>query len=95
MKEIVISIVIVALRKNPQKLGKGIGIFRNESSSRDYPDYSIIKIGQNTEKSPGDLRWLAVTLSLMEDHQLSLVLKTWIIIKLIIVQKIKIQTYCK
>ena len=29
--------------------------------SRDHPNYYIIENGQNTEKSPGDLRRLAVT----------------------------------
>ena len=44
--------------------------------SGDHPDYSIIKISQNTEKSPGNLRRLAVTQTLEEDHQLTLVGKT-------------------
>ena len=37
------------------------GRLENKRTSRDHPDYIIIKIGQNTEKSPGDLRKLAVT----------------------------------
>ena len=32
--------------------------------------------GQNTEKSPGDLRWLAVTQTPLKDHQLTLMWKT-------------------
>ena len=32
----------------------------------------IIENGQNTEKSPGDLRRLAVTQSPVKDHQLTL-----------------------
>ena len=36
----------------------------------------IIKNGQNTEKSPGDLRRLAVTQSPVKDHQLTLMRKT-------------------
>ena len=43
--------------------------------SRDYPDNSIIKIGQNTEKSPGDLRRLAVTQTPTRNHQLTLARK--------------------
>ena len=39
-----------------------------------HPDYSIVKIGQNTEKSPGDLKRLDV--SPANDHQLMLVWKT-------------------
>ena len=31
-----------------------------------------IEIGQNTEKSPGDLRRLAVTQTLVKDHQQTL-----------------------
>ena len=37
---------------NSQRIDKGIG---SKSTNRDHPDYSIIKIGQNTEKGPGDL----------------------------------------
>ena len=36
-----------------------------------HPNY-IIENGQNTEKSPGDLRRLAVTQSPLKDHQLTL-----------------------
>ena len=32
--------------------------------SADHPNNSITEIGQNTEKSPGDLRRLALSLSL-------------------------------
>ena len=39
---------------NPQTRYKGTGRHGNKRASGDYPDYSIIKIGQNTEKSPGD-----------------------------------------
>ena len=44
--------------------------------SGDHPDYSITEIGQNTEKSPGDLRRLAVTQGPVGRHQLRLV---WVI----------------
>ncbi len=39
------------------------------------PNYSIsdiVKIGQNTEKSPEDLRRLAVTQTPMKDHHIML-----------------------
>ena len=55
---------------DPQKLGKGAGRVENRSC-RDHPKYSI-KIGQNTEKSPGDLRRLAVTQTPVKNHQLTL-----------------------
>ena len=48
-------------RNNPQRTGKWTGKFGNKRTSRDHPAYSIIKIGQNTEKSPRNLRRLAIT----------------------------------
>ena len=48
--------------------------------SGDHPNYSIVEIGQNTRKSPGDLRRLAVTQTSARNHQLTLVGKTLIII---------------
>ena len=44
----------------------------NRRTNRDHPNDSIVEIGQNTEKSPGDLRRLTVTRSLTKDYQLSL-----------------------
>ena len=41
---------------NSQRMDKGTRRHRNQRTGRDHPDYSIVKIGQNTEKSPGDLR---------------------------------------
>ena len=38
----------------------------------DYRNYSIFENGQNTEKSPRDLRRLAVTQTPVKDHQLKL-----------------------
>ena len=40
---------------NPQRVVKGTGRLGNKRTSGDHPDYSIIKICQNTKKSPGDL----------------------------------------
>ena len=36
---------------------------------QDYPNCSIVEVGQNNEESPGDLRRLAVTQSLLKDHK--------------------------
>ena len=58
-------------RNDPQRLRR----VRNRTTSRDYPNYSIVKIGQNTEKNPGDLRRLAVTCTQVKDHLLKLVWK--------------------
>ena len=43
------------------RIGEGIGGIGNKGTSRDHPNYSIIKIGQNTEKSPRHLRKLGFT----------------------------------
>ena len=59
-----------------QKIGIGIGGLRNNRMSGDYPNYSIVQIGQNTVKGPGDLRRLAVTQTPVKDHQLMLIWKT-------------------
>ena len=40
--------------------------------SGDHPNYRIIGNSQNTEKSPGDLRRLAVTQTPVKNHQLKL-----------------------
>ena len=48
-------------RNKLQWIGKATGRLGNKETSEDHPAYSIIKIGQITEKSPGDLRRLAVT----------------------------------
>ena len=46
---------------NHRRIGKGTGGLGNNRVSGDHPEYCSIEIGQNTEKSPGDLRKLAVT----------------------------------
>ena len=43
---------------NLQRFGKETRRFRNHRTSRDHPDYSINKIGQNIEKSPRDFLFL-------------------------------------
>ena len=42
----------------------------------DHPNYYIIENGQNTEKSPGELRRLVVTQTPVQNHQLTLMWKT-------------------
>ena len=48
----------------------------NKRTIRDHLNYSIIWISQNTEKSPGDLRWLAVTQTPVRNLELTLVWNT-------------------
>ena len=56
-----------------QKIGIGTGGFGNKKTNRDHPNYRIVEVGLNTEKSPGDLRRPAVTQTPVENHQLTLV----------------------
>ena len=56
--------------------GTEIERLANKRMSGDHPNYSIIKIGQNTEKSPDDLRRLADTQTPVKNYQLTLVWKT-------------------
>ena len=67
MKVTIIPIVIGAIF-----LTKGTGGLGNKRTSGDHPDDSIIENGQNTKKSPGDLRRLATTQTPVKDHQLML-----------------------
>ena len=55
-----------------QRIDTTTGGLENTTTSRDHPNYSIIEIDQNTEKSPGDLKRLAVTQIPVKDHQLTL-----------------------
>ena len=64
----IISIVIGAFGTVTKETG-GYGSWR---TSGDHPNYSIVENGQNTEKSPGDLRGLAVTQTPVKDHQITL-----------------------
>ena len=56
---------------SPQGLVEGTGRVGNRKTNRDHPNYSIVKIDQNTEKSPGNLRGLAVTQTSVNDDQLT------------------------
>ena len=60
MKVIIIPIVIDAFTVT-RRIIEGTGGLGHKRTSGDHPNYYIIEIGQNTEKSPEDLRRLAVT----------------------------------
>ena len=51
---------------------KGTGGLGSWRTSGYHSNYCIIANGQNTEKSPGDLRRLAVTQTPVKDHNLML-----------------------
>ena len=59
--------------KAPERIGKATRCTRNQRKNQDYSDYSIDDNGLNTEKIPWDLKRLAVTQTLVRDHQPTLV----------------------
>ena len=71
----VISIVTGALCTVTKRFDTGTGGLENKRTREDHPNYNI-KVGQNTEKSQGDLRRLAVTQTPMRNHQLTRMGKT-------------------
>ena len=71
MKPLVISVVSGSLR-TITNLGKMTESVRNQMTSRCHPNYSIVEIGQNNEKSPGELGRLTATQSSVKDHQLTM-----------------------
>ena len=74
IKVIGLPIVVGALGTIPKELVKELEDL--EIRGGVYPDYNIIKIGKNTEESPGNLRRLAVSQILVKNYQLSQVRKT-------------------
>ena len=72
MKVTIIPIVVGAFGTVAKGLLKGL----EDLEVGDHPNYSIIENGQNTEKSPGDLRRLTVTQTPVKNTQLTLMQKT-------------------
>ena len=68
MKAMVIPVVISALGAVPKGLEKWTGRIENGRTNQNHPNYSIVDIGQDTERIPGDLRRLAVTLTPVKDY---------------------------
>ena len=59
-------------RYSNERTIKRSGGLGKKRASGNYPNYCIIEIGQNTEKSPRDLSRLAVSQIPVKDHQLTL-----------------------
>ena len=62
-------------RYRHQRNDKGSGELGNKRMGGNHSNSSIIKISQNTEKSHGNLRRLAVTRNPVRNHQLTLMWK--------------------
>ena len=91
MRMTVIPIVIGALGKVSKELGKGRERVGNRRTNPDHPNYGIVEISQNTEKSPGDQKRIAVIQTPVKGHQLTLVkifARSRIIIMIIIIMRV-------
>ena len=75
-KVMVIPIVIGSLGTVTKGLIQRVEGLENNGMYKDCPNYSIIEVSQNSEKSPGDLWRLAVTQTPVKDHQQTLIGKT-------------------
>ena len=71
MKVTFIPIIIGVLGTVTKGL-KGTEGLENNETRGDHPNYCIAEIGQNTEKSPGDLRSLVIQTP-VKDHQLTMI----------------------
>ena len=67
---------IIIIKTIHLKIGTRTGGHGNKRSRREHPNYSIVEIGQNIERSPGYLRTRAVTQTSVENHLLTLVERT-------------------
>ena len=54
-------LIVIGALGTPQELEKENGGIEDQRKNRNPPDQSIVKIGKNTQKSPGVLSRLAVT----------------------------------
>ena len=65
--------VIGALGTVIKGLVQGLRDLEIRGRGKDHPNYSITRIGQYTEESPGDMRRLDVAHTPVENYQLTLV----------------------
>ena len=76
MKVTIIPIVISAFGTVTKGLLKRVEDLEIGRRVETIQTTAFVENGQNTEKSPGDLRKLAVTQTLVKNHQLKLMSKT-------------------
>ena len=58
--KVTIKRIVIGSLDSQQRIGTRTGGQGNNRTGGDCPNYNIIEIGQNTEKSPGDLRRLVI-----------------------------------
>ena len=67
-----IPILVGVVEMILKKIGEKTGEIGDQKKNRDLSGRSIVKIGLNTDKSPEDLRGLAVTQTPVKDYHLTL-----------------------
>ena len=72
IKVTVIPIIFNVLGTVPKGFEKETEGIRNQWNNQNHTGDSIVNIGQNNQKSPGDLSRLDVTQTLVNDHKLKL-----------------------
>ena len=70
---IITRVVIWCVQYSHQRFVARTEALGNLRTSEDHQNDSIVEIGQNTDKSPGDMRRLTVTQTPVKNHQLTLV----------------------
>ena len=50
-----VIVLVGTLKTVRKKIGKKTGTVKNQRKNQDHSDYNIVKVCQNTGKSPGDL----------------------------------------
>ena len=63
--------IVIGVNSN-KRIAKGTRGLGSWQTSGDHPNDSIVENGQNTKKSPGDLRRLAITQTPVKNHRLRL-----------------------
>ena len=71
----VIPLVVGPFGTVPEGLKKRLEELKISKKNRNHQYYSIAEKGQNTDKSPGDLRKITITQIPLKDQQLKLVWK--------------------
>ena len=69
-----VMVIPIVIWNSQQKFRKGVG---NRRTNQNHPNYNIIEISQNTEKSTGDPNGLVIKQTTVKDHHLILVWKAY------------------
>ena len=66
-----VKVIVIGVLGNHRSIDKGTSGLRNKRTSGDPLNDNIIKVGQNTKKSPGDLWRLAIVKTPVRNHRVT------------------------